>query len=90
MKIKILSRTKGNIVAAVLPPESGAQNLTEAGPAAMPGTKFDEVELPAATRSADLPKLLSHARIKRGKKTVSLEISKKKPSRTRAAKKPRR
>jgi hypothetical protein len=89
MKIKILSRTKGTIVAAVLPPETGVQNLAEGGPAARPGTKFDEIELPATTRSADIPQLLRRARVKRGKKSVSLEVSKKQPARARTARKSR-
>jgi len=89
MKIQILSRTKGTIIAAVLPPEAGVQNLTAGGPAMKPGTKFDEIELPATTRSADIPQLLRHARVKRSKKSVSLEVSKKKPVRARAARKTR-
>lgn len=87
MKIKILSRGKGNIVAAVLQPKARVRNLTEAGPAVLPGMSFDEVELPPATRGADIPQLLQHARIKRDKKTVSLEVSKKRPARASATRK---
>jgi hypothetical protein len=90
MKIKILSRTKGNIVAAVLPPDAGVQNLTEGGPAARTGTMLDEIELPATISSAEIPQLLRHARVKRGKKSVALEVLKKPPTRVRAARKTRR
>ncbi len=89
MKIKVLSRGKGNIVAAVLPGPRG-RNVTEAGPAVMGGMSFDEVELPAATRSADIPPLLQRARIKRANKTVSLEVTKKPAKRTQPARKTRR
>lgn len=90
MKIKVLSRRKGNIVAAVLLPKARVRNLTDAGPATLPGMSFDEVELPPATRSADIPQLLQRARIKRDKKTVSLKVSKKRPARARTARKTRR
>lgn len=90
MKIKVLSRRKGNIVAAVLLPKARVRNLTDAGPATLPGISFDEVELPPATRSADIPQLLQRARIKRDKKTVSLKVSKKRPVRARTARKTRR
>ena len=82
MKIKVLTRDKGNIVAAVLPDPRG-RNLAEAGPAVMAVMSFDEVELPAGTRSADISPLLQRARIKRVKKTVSLKVSKKLTKRAR-------
>lgn len=77
MKIKILSRTKGTIISAVLPAEGDIENLAEGGPAERRGTKFDDIELPATTASDDIPKLLRHSRVKRGKKSASLKVSKK-------------
>lgn len=88
MKIKVLNRGN-NIVAAVLPAPR-ARNMAEAGPAVAAGMSFDEVDLPAATRRADIPLLLQRASIKRGKQTVSLAISKKPAKRARPPRKGRK
>jgi len=90
MKIKLVSRKNGTIVAGVLPPKRGARNVVVAGIALSPGMKLDEVALPAGMRGANIEKMLVGSRIKKGKKSVSLVLAKRRPSRTRAARKARR
>lgn len=90
MKIKILSKSRGTIVSAVLPPEDGVKNIAEGGPMLTRGVNFDELDLPATASSAELSKLLKHSVIKRAKDSISLVPSRQKAAKARVTRKKRK